>query len=190
MADSNVEYLKLITSEYADKPKFNSFVETFLKQVAYLNDNYLEFDNLFNLDKATGDQLDKLGELVNVSRELPISVENIPSILTDDLYRIVIRSRIFSNFWDGTLEGLQEIVNITFPDVAYQIVDNQDMTMQVVIIYPDADPSLIALLTAGYILPKPSGVGVTYTIQEKELFGWDSDTAFIKGWDTGIWSSI
>lgn len=189
MADSNVEYLKLITSEYADKPKFNSFVETFLKQVACLNDNYLEFDNLFNLDKATGDQLDKLGELVNVSRELPISVENIPSILTDDLYRIVIRSRIFSNFWDGTLEGLQEIVDITFPDVAYQIVDNQDMTMQVVIIYPDADPSLIALLTAGYILPKPSGVGVTYTIQENELFGWDSDTAFIKGWDTGIWSS-
>ena len=61
--------------------------------------------------------------------------------------------------------------------------------MQVVIIYPDADPSLIALLTAGYILPKPSGVVVTYTIQENELFGWDSDTAFIKGWDTGIWSS-
>lgn len=189
MADSNVEYLKLITSEYADKPNYNSFVETFLKTVSPINDCLTSFDTIFNLDNAVGDQLDWWGTMLDVSRELPISDPDIPSILTDDLYRIVLKARIYSNTWDGTYQGLKDIINQTFPDVAYEIVDNQDMSMQVVLIVPDASPALIALLLNGFILPKPSGVRVSYTIQEAGLFGWDSDTAFIRGWDQGVWSN-
>lgn len=189
MADSNIEYLKLITSEYADKPKYNSFVETFLKLISPSNDCLLSFDEIFNFEKAVGDQLDKIGEIIGVGRELPISDPDIPPVLTDDLYRVVLKARIYANFWDGTMEGLISIVDKTFPEVAYQIVDGQDMSMQFVIIVPDSDPALIALLLQGYILPKPSGVRITYTVQSNPLFGWDSDTGFIKGWDQGVWSS-
>ena len=188
MADSNVEYLRLITSEYADKPNYNSFVEAFLKKVSPINDCMTSFDTIFNLNVAEGDQLDWWGTMLNVSRELPISDPDIPSVLTDDLYRIVLKARIYSNMWDGTILGLQEIINKTFENVTYQLVDGQDMSMQVILIVPNADPALIALLLNGYILPKPSGVNVSYTIQENALFGWDSNTGFIKGWDLGIWS--
>ena len=41
----------------------------------------------------------------------------------------------------------------------------------------------------GYILPKPSGVRVDYSIVDSSLFGWDSDTQLIKGWDKANWSS-
>ena len=47
----------------------------------------------------------------------------------------------------------------------------------------------VALIMNGFILPKPSGVRVDYNIMEASLFGWDADTAFIKGWDKAIWSS-
>lgn len=188
MADSNVEYLRLITSEYADKPNYNAFVEAFLKKVSPINDCLTSFDVIFNLDNAAGDQLDWWGDILNVSRELPVSDPDIPSVLTDDLYRIVLKARIYANTWDGTIDGLRNIIDTSFENVVYQIVDAQDMSMQVVLIIPDADPALIALLLNGFILPKPSGVNVSYTIQENALFGWDSNTSFIKGWDEGIWS--
>ena len=187
MPDSNEAYLKLITSEYATKPNFNSFVSMFISKVSPVNDIYNSFDSIFNIQTAVGDQLDKIGEILGVSRELPISDPDIPPVLSDDLYRQVLISRIYSNNWDGTIGGLYSIMQKVFPDVAWQLVDSQDMSMSIVIIYPNADPALIALLVDGYILPKPSGVNVNYTIQDSPLFGWDSDTSFIKGWDVGTW---
>ena len=71
----------------------------------------------------------------------------------------------------------------------YQIIDNQDMSYQIIMIDPGADMTKSALLFNGYIIPKPAGVRVNYTLQDKPLFGWDSDTAFIKGWDNGIWNN-
>ena len=189
MADSNESYLRLITSEYADKPKFNSFVESFLKQVSPINDIFTSYSSIFNLDTAIGDQLDKIGHVIGIGRELPISNENIPAILTDDLYRKVLQARIYSNFWDGTYEGLNTILEATFPEYSYQLIDNQDMTMQLIMIIPVVDSALVALLLEGYILPKPSGVSITYTIQEKPLFAWNVDTAALKGWDEGTWNT-
>ena len=189
MADSNVSYLKLITSEYATKPKFNAFVEMFLKKVSPINDCLTSFDTIFNIDNAIGEQLDQIGSIVGISRELPISDPDIPGVLGDDIFRQVIKARIYTNFWDGTIKGLYDITEKMIPGAAYQVVDNQDMSMQFIIILPNADPTFIALLLNGYILPKPSGVKINYAIQEKALFGWNSDTAFVKGWDNGIWNT-
>ena len=72
MADSNVPYLKLITSEHSVQPKYTSFVKTFLDMISPIVNIYNDFDVLFALDYAAGDQLDKLGELVGIGRKLPI----------------------------------------------------------------------------------------------------------------------
>ena len=101
---------------------------------------------------------------------------------------MVIKSRILSNHWDGTMKGLADIINTVYPDAVYQIIDNQDMSYQIIMIDPGADMTKSALLFNGYIIPKPA-VRVNYTLQDKALFGWDSDTAFIKGWDNGIWNN-
>lgn len=189
MADSNNPYLELITSEYANKKKYNDYVEAFLKYISPTVDNLDDFNGLFNLDTAAGDQLDSIGSLLNVSRNLPTDNPNIPSTLPDDLYRKVLKSRIYMNHWDGTRKGLEEILNIIFPDVPIDFVDNQDMSYVIRVIDPNFSQTDLALLQLGYILPKPSGVRVNYEIQDKPLFGWDTNTSFIKGWDEGNWSS-
>lgn len=189
MPDSNVPYLKLITSEYANQPNFNSYVEAFLKLVSPTVDNLNEFNILFQLETATGNQLDQIGELLNVSRNLPTDNENVPSTLTDELYRMVIKSAIYKYHWDGTRQGLEEIIGKVFGEVAYDLVDNQDMSYALRIIDPTFSQTNLALLQLGYILPKPSGVKVNYEIQDKPLFGWDTDSTFIKGWDEGNWGS-
>lgn len=190
MADNNLAYLKLITSEYANKPLYNSYVKAFLDMLSPLVDNYDAFDSLFNLDTAAGEQLDTLGSLVGISRKLPISNSNIDPILNDDTYRKVILSKIMANHWNGSIEGLEGILQKVFPDLSYSIVDNQDMSYNVVIIDPDYDEQVVELLFEGYILPKPSGIKVNYTIVDKALFGFDADTNVVKGWDLAEWSAM
>lgn len=187
--DTSDFYLSLVISQYAIRQKFMSYCKSMLDKLCPINDCLNEFDKRFNLNTAVGDQLDKLGQLVDITRELPEGNPDIPSVLPDDLFRLVIRNRIYTNFWDGTREQLEFIINDLLPEISYEMVDGQDMTIQYIIIYPNATPALLALLLGGYVLPKPSGVSVSYTIQESALFGWDTDTAFIKGWDQGTWAS-
>lgn len=186
--DNNAPYLKLITSEYSNKPKYNSYVEAFLNMVSPSVNALDEFNIIFNIENAIGDQLDKLGSLVGITRSLPISNPNIPSVLGDDSFRKVILSRAYSNHWDGTRKGLEEIFSLVFPNLPYEIVDGQDMSYSVSVIDPTFSDQDFALLQEGYILPKPSGVSVSYNVIEAPLFGWDTNTSFVKGWDEASWA--
>ena len=185
--DNNAPYLKLITSQYANKPKYNSYVEAFLNMVSPAVDCLDEFNTIFVLSSAVGDQLDKIGENIGLSRTLPVSSANILPVLDDNTYRKVLISRIYSNHWDGTRQGLETIMGAIFPNLPYEIVDGQDMSYDVSVIDPTFSDQDLALLNEGYILPKPSGVNVNYNIVDRPLFGWDSDTAFVKGWDEASW---
>jgi hypothetical protein len=189
MADSNVEYIKLITSEYQKSENYKQYVEAFLNLISPSVDCLNNFDVLFNLNNAVGDQLDKLGELVGIGRQLPIDDPDIPATLDDETYRLVIRARILSNRWDGTIQGLRNILDALFAEVSYEIVDNQDMSYLITLISPTIDDTLVALILNGFILPKPSGVRVNYEVLDNPLFGWDSETGFIKGWDEGKWAN-
>lgn len=189
MADTNEAYLKLITSEYSTKPLFNAYVAAFLNMLSPDVDMYNSFNGLFNIDAAVGDQLDKIGQLLNASRQLPIVDADIPSVLNDEYYRTVLKAKIMASQWDGTREGLEEILNTLLPNANYDIIDSQDMNYQVALLDKSLDATLQALLFQGYILPKPAGIGASYNIYEQELFGWDSDTTFIKGWDQAAWGT-
>lgn len=187
MSDSNTEYMKLITSEYSKKELFNRYVYKFLDMLSPTVDNLEDFVNIFNIDEAVGDQLDKLGELVGISRTLPLIDPNIPTVLDDDLYRLVIKARIIRNKWNGTIEQLNDLAKIVVPDAYFTVVDNQDMTMDLVIFGYEPTDEFQALFENGYIFPKPAGVRTYYTISEEVLFGWDKDEETIKGWDEGTW---
>lgn len=189
MSDSNEAYIKLITSEHATKPNFVSYVETFLDLVSPIVDCYNSFSTIFNLQNAVGDQLDIIGTLVGVSRELPINVAGIPSTLSDEYFKKVITSKILQNHWDGTRQGIENIIVAIYPNVPFEIIDNQDMSYSVTLLTSQLDAVDQALILNGYILPKPSGVRVSYNIMEAQLFGWDVDTGFIGGWDKGVWQN-
>ena len=63
------------------------------------------------------------------------------------------------------------------------------MSYLITLISPTIDDTLVALILNGFILPKPSGVRVNYEVLDNPLFGWDSETGFIKGWDEGKWAN-
>lgn len=85
-------YLSLITSEHKNRPLFMAFVAALIQ--ASVDQQYVmgTFSSLFDLDLAVGDQLDKLGAWIGVSRNLSaaISVTTYPTetqLATDTFVR-------------------------------------------------------------------------------------------------------
>ena len=189
MADNNMKYLELITSEYGQKSKYNEYVKAFLDMCSPAVVNYQEFTTLFNLENAVGDQLDKIGELVGIGRKLPFESSDVPAVLTDSQYSKVIKSKIYINHWDGTIQQMALIFSVVFKDLPFDIIDNQDMTYSIVIVDPNMTDEDEVILKYGFTVPKPSGVKVDYTVRREEVFGWDLSNSFVKGWDEGIWAN-
>ena len=142
-------YLDLITSEHSLQPKFIDYNTTFLNMIQAGCDTLYDFDSIFNLDQATGDALDKLAYLAGISRVLPVDDPDIPNQLSDKSLRKVIKSKINQNHWDGTMQGWLNIMQIIFPDSSYDIQDNFDMSVNILVIDPNIDDETIALLFNG-----------------------------------------
>lgn len=152
------KYLNLITSEHKTKPNFMSWVSANLNLI---NDATLVMNNIitnFDIDKAIGVQLDTLGVILGLSRTVNFQPGDGSSPdLDDSTYRLILKSRVIRNQWDGTIISLQKLWNTAFPDVAMQIVDNQNMTITS-FISGQLDLIYMELVANGYIIPRPMGV--------------------------------
>lgn len=204
MVDNNDKYLNLITSQHKTKPLYKAYVTAFLNQLSQgtlsegqnepltksgIVNCYLSTNDLYKVDTAVGSQLDVIGQFVGINRKLPVASQNITNPLTDDTYRLLVKAKILRNNWDGTFKGIYDILDKLFPDYPWELIDNQDMTITFNIIYANIPDEIEDLFTLGYIVPKPSGVKINYNIQNSQAFGWDKETDFVAGWDTGIWTN-
>ncbi len=157
-------YLNLIPPMNREKPRFIQFLSAVLSQVSDLDDLRSDLISAFDLETATGAQLDILGRLAGVSRLLPFESSTGTRSLTDTDFRFLIRARILQDHWNGTPSGLGVIQRALFPDSGMTVFDNPNMTYKIT-----APSTLSALrkemLEAGLLLPSPTGVQliVAYT---------------------------
>lgn len=185
-------YLDLVTSAHSDKPKFMAqllaCVQPFADTIAVL----LTMPGKFDLDTAVGVQLDAVGEWIGTTRNLasPISGiyfafdtvnlgfdqgvwwtpgDDLANLITlpDEQYRTLLRARVASNHWDGSIPNAYEVWDLLFADTNYtiNIIDNGDMTMDFQLVSPTPPDALtIALVQGNYLTLKPAGVGATSTV--------------------------
>lgn len=211
------DYLAIITSQHADKPKFIAMVTAFAQLFVYLQSLDDSLIPLFDLDVAVGSQLDAIGAWAGISRNVTIPLPDVYfswddtdqtgwdlgiwqgdnpgtiNVLPDDVYRTFIRAKIAANQWDGTIEGAYAIWDSVFPDLTILIQDNQNMTYDLGLVGTMIDSLTLALITGGYLPLRPGGVQVNaYFIPSGSgpLFGWDIENNGIAGWDEGSWASI
>ena len=213
------DYLGLITSQHRLKPKFVDTVSLCVAPFAQIQEILTGFQEDFDVDVAIGKQLDAVGEWVGVSRELktpltgvyftwdglvsegwdsgtwkgPFDPDSGLVSLPDSDYRILIKTKIAANSWDGTIPEAYRVWETVFVDSAILIQDNQDMSMTVGIAGAQLSSVTQALLVGGYIPLKPMGVRVNYYAVapvDGPLFAWDSNNDTLAGWDTGSWGKI
>lgn len=189
MSDSNKKYLDLITSEYADKENFKSYVESYLLKISDTVNILEDFDNLFNINDSG-----KFFLSVNMYGEM-FGLPSIEYLLGKDnlknrrIYIFLLKAKILKNFWDGTIEGLKNLFMELFPDNTFSINDNQDMSCIIEISGAGVSDKVKELIENGEVFPKPSGVSMQYVVRTDPLFGWDNEEETV-GWDSGQWSIL
>jgi len=149
--------------------------------------------NFFNFEACVGDQLDTLGVILGQSRYVHFKAEPFASppvdarneILGDDHYRILLKSKVYFNTWDGKAQSLQDKWQDLFVGGTITVVDNQDMTIDVWIIGA-IDATLVDLIQNDYVIPRPQGVKINYYYGTTPFFGFDRQDNYIAAWDDGV----
>jgi hypothetical protein len=169
------------------------------------------FSTIFDLDTATGQQLDICGEWIGQSRQINIELVGVyfewdahpesgwdlgiwketdspdsgTTILPDDVYRQLLIIQAFANQWGGTN---QELINLYARLDGVTLVDNHDMTM-LLLIEDSVPPITRNILTAVTSRLRPSGVELITLIipAGAKVFFWDFPSDGTAGWDAGYW---
>lgn len=206
----------MITSEHSDKPNFMQMVTDTTSPFTELQALTAGMPSLFEIDTAVGQQLDVIGELVGVSRQVlqpitdvyfafntdglgfnqgiwkgPYDPDTGLVSLPDDFYRLLIRSRIVNNSWDGSKATVYQIIDTVFAGSGfdYIIQDNADMTITLALLGPTEPPALLtALFAGGYLDIKPAGISISARYaQAGPLFAFNLESELFAGFNVGNW---
>jgi hypothetical protein len=190
MANNNIQqYIDLVTSEHADKPNFIAWLTANVALIDDLSSMLDVFSVAFDIDTATGSQLDILGEVIGVARTVPWQPTGIVSpIMDDDHFRLALKARIAINQWDGTITQLFDIWYNLLPNVYLILHDNQDMSMSALVIGM-ADTMDQDLVAHGYIVPKPEGVHLNVAFLSTKVFALGLENDVFGGLGEGYWIS-
>lgn len=200
------EYINLITSEHAGKVRFEATVSAGVDPLAVVQQALAGFPADFDIDTATGVQLDVVGIWIGRSRRIETPLTGVyfewdgtasvgwesgvwqglydPTSglvdLPDDAYRTLLKAKIAANNWNGSIPQAYEIWAAAFDAASILVIqDNQDMSMVIGIAGTPLSIVEQQLLINGYIPLKPEGVRVSYYAiapAEGELFAWDIDS--------------
>jgi hypothetical protein len=181
-------YSDLITSEHRDKPRFKAVVELLVSGFTDGMKVLASMPVLYQFNNAQGQQLDRVGQWVGLSRFV-----NVPSLgtveLSDSDYRLLLISKIAANHYDGSFQQYQQILSSLFVGYGFQLVavDNQTMSIDIYVVGATPTPLQLALMQGGLLPPKPEGVRINSVtvIGANPVFGTDFNNSFISGPDVG-----
>lgn len=183
------DYLALITSEHATQPKFTAWASALLTPIMDVQTFLTDFYENYDIDTAVGAQLDVLGIYLNCPRRVTFQPSNgVSANLDDATYRILLKSKIAFNHFDGTLVSLYSLFQTALGNTGlyFGVQDNQDMSYQVVVF--GATTSIIQdLITHGYIIPRPEGVKLTVNITTNKVFAFGVETSVFGGFGEGYY---
>lgn len=169
-------YLDLITSEHADKPKYRQWVKVLLTPFRDSISLNQSIKSSFFLNTAVGNQLDIIGKWLDLPRRVNFQPsDGSSSILNDKYYRVILKAKVVKNLWRGTIEDFYQMWNILFKNEPLQIYLTDNQNMDYVVVTWDStiqDKMVEDLLTNGYIIPKPAGLGILIgSLNSQEIFG-------------------
>lgn len=179
-----------IISNFSNSPCLLAMIQAFAEAMDQEQniDNF--YDWLWNIETAQGYGLDVWGRIVGTGRVVPIIKEQTyfgfaqmgapgaagfgqapfysgqPTTqnyaLPDTQYRTVILAKALANICDGTVRGLNAILQLLFPGRGpCYVVDGLNMTMQYVFGFT-LTAAETSIVTNSGVLPRPAGVASSF----------------------------
>ena len=173
-------YINLLIKQYHNKAKANGTIETLTESECLSYNNIISKLNAsFNIETATGEQLDILGQIIGRSRVfegIEFEGTNTPNSLDDETYRTLLKMQIINNFMSKSIESITEATFNFFGDKVI-FINNTNMTINYILI-GNAESNLIKVIAFDKsILPAPAGVSVDYIVDipTKNIFGFSKN---------------
>lgn len=123
---------------------------------------------------------------VTLLSKLELPQSGTSPVLNDENYRLILKAKIIQNKWRGTKKELYDFWSQYFPSNPILIHDNQDMTMNVLVVGMTGLNK--ELVENGYIVPKPAGVQVNYIFANEPVFAYDFNSDYLAGYSRGVWA--
>ena len=202
-------YIDLLTHEYrTQSPKLQALLRVLLKKFDDVSQCQVQIDVAFDLDYAVGVQLDTLGTILGVTRQLPFQPSNsLSPILPDNIFRQYLQARVSWNTWNGKIGTVPIIWNAMGFTGTLVLADEQSMAANITC--PGLTSSLMLDMLCGFqtgwvpgtpqpsglnmnyglIIPRPQGVEYFYNVSSLPVFGLDHQDAYVAGFDSGLWSN-
>lgn len=173
-----------IYAQYRGKPKASAWYSIARSLGGDLSAAAEAVRKSYDIDTAVGEQLNVIGRIVVAPRSVLGNVPLNPAMcaepdgaefgdgsamcsaltiaqdatLSDDLYRLVIRSKIVKNNGDATIENILAGMNFLLPAAqVLRVTDGEDMSFSIEFYGQITELERFALLSAG-LVPKPQGV--------------------------------
>ena len=169
-----------VYAQYRDKPKTFEWIGINGELGNEIESIYQAIAGSYDIDTANTNELDILGRIVAISRSFESEV-NVQSFLfgaaqfgaaqfrvgsgatdqelNNDIYRLLIKSKIAKNTNDATLDGIINSIDFIIETTDIQIIDPEDMSFEIIF---DTLTDLEKLVLSTFdIIPKPQGVRFT-----------------------------
>lgn len=188
--------------QYRQKPKARQTVGLLLFETRAAFESVIQLAEMLDVNQASGYGLDLIGKHVVISRvmkslvpkdyfgflgvegALPFDVGvlyrygdslNGSSVLDDEDYRFFIKAKIIKNYQRPDIANISYSIRHLFSEQSF-VIDNDDMTMNVVIAANYLTPFRLYAIKNLDILSRPIGVSYKYlVITDARPFGWSSD---------------
>lgn len=184
--DVRTEFMPFIQSQYSASTRIISILESCREHILPDADIVSFFDNIFNIETASGVGLDIWGNIIGVSRFVPnYQDDTVVYTLTDEQYRNVLFYKAGANIMDSTLYSLNYLLRKLYPD--YQcFVRNQSNyvnddgryydsnPMEIEYVFIDTDLSDLEKSIFALVGAFGKGAGVHFNLSEydyDEIFG-------------------
>ena len=169
--DEIVQYYKdLIILQYRNKPKALATIDAMVRPVI-MDQLPLTLQDAFNLDTATGVQLDILGKYIGIARRVQTFTEWVT--LSDADYRMLLKIKIALNNLGSSLYDIQNFI-ITNLNGILLAFDSQNMQMSFYLNSTFVSLTLAQAIVRQGLLPKPMGVStssIVFVPDLSNLFG-------------------
>jgi len=112
------------------------------------------------------------------------ATQNFSALMDDSHYRMLLRWKVIQNHWSGLPRDLYPYWNSAFPGTSLRIIDNQDMSV-IIVVSGDFDNLTQQIILNGLILPVSEGVLSNISFAQLPMYGADRNDATVAGADTG-----
>lgn len=166
-------YKELLILQYNNKPMALATMDLLIKQ-SLADLLPLSVLNAFDLDTATGVQLDLLGSYAGITRRYLLG--STASFLNDDDFRSLIKLAIIVNTSFSSLYKIQSVL-FTFFKTDILLFDFKNMRLSYFVDSSIGSIDLIISAIQNNLLPKPMGVqlaSVIYALNIDSFFGYVS----------------